>query len=212
MGGLNPTELVFLQEEEETRGWVYTKQKPHHNREKRRPSANQAVRTWEKSNLLTLRQQISRLLKYEKINFCSLSQLFCGILSWQPQQTKTNPINKSESCKPRFKELCSYCWNISSILTSQWTEFKFHINCLVAKLCSTLLGSRGLQPARLHCPWDFLGKNTGVGCHFLLQGIFSTQESNLSLLHWQADSLPLSHEGSHIIHPIYCLIKIKTDK
>ena len=37
-------------------------------------------------------------------------------------------------------------------------------------------------------------KNTGVVCHFLLQGIFLTQESNLSLLHllhWQADSLPL---------------------
>ena len=32
----------------------------------------------------------------------------------------------------------------------------------------------GLQPARLLCPWDSPGKNTGVGCHFLLQGIFST--------------------------------------
>ena len=35
-----------------------------------------------------------------------------------------------------------------------------------------------------------------MGCHFLLQGIFLTQESNLCLLHWQADSLPLSHQGS----------------
>ena len=33
------------------------------------------------------------------------------------------------------------------------------------------------------CPWDFPGKNTGVGCHFLLQGIFLTQGSNLHLLH-----------------------------
>ena len=44
---------------------------------------------------------------------------------------------------------------------------------------------------RLLCLWDFPGKNTGVGCHFLLQGIFLTQESNLHLLcslHWQADS------------------------
>ena len=32
-------------------------------------------------------------------------------------------------------------------------------------------------------PWDFLGKNTGVGCHFLLQRIFQTQELNLCLLH-----------------------------
>ena len=46
--------------------------------------------------------------------------------------------------------------------------------------------------ARL-CPWDFPGKNTGVGCHFLLKGIFPTQGSNPGLLHWQVDSLPLSH-------------------
>ena len=35
----------------------------------------------------------------------------------------------------------------------------------------------------------------GVGCHFLLQGIFPTQELNLELLVWQVDSLPLSHQG-----------------
>ena len=35
-----------------------------------------------------------------------------------------------------------------------------------------------------------------VGCHFLLQGIFLTQGWNLHLLHWQEDSLPLSHQGS----------------
>ena len=45
-------------------------------------------------------------------------------------------------------------------------------------------------------PWDFPGKNAGVGCHFLLQGIFLTQGSNPSPLHWQADSLPLNHQGS----------------
>ena len=69
----------------------------------------------------------------------------------------------------------------------------------VAKLCPTLLRPHGLYPARLLCPWDFPGKNTGVGCHFLLQGIFPTQGLNphlLCLLHWQADSLPLSHPGS----------------
>ena len=43
---------------------------------------------------------------------------------------------------------------------------------LVTKLCPTLLWPCGLKPARLLCPWDFLGKNAGVGCHFLLQGIF----------------------------------------
>ena len=47
-----------------------------------------------------------------------------------------------------------------------------------------------------HCPCDFPGKNTGVGCYFLLQGIFLTQGLNLGLLHWQVDYLPLLTQGS----------------
>ena len=54
------------------------------------------------------------------------------------------------------------------------------------------------SPARLLCPCDFPGKNSGVGCHFLLQGIFLTQGSNQCLLHWQVDSLPPSHQRSPI--------------
>ena len=45
----------------------------------------------------------------------------------------------------------------------------------------------------LLCPWDFPGKKTGVVCYFLLLGIFPTQGSNLCLLHWQVNSLPLCH-------------------
>ena len=46
----------------------------------------------------------------------------------------------------------------------------------------------------------FPGKNTGAGCHLLLQGIFLTQGSNPSILHWQADSLPLSYLGTGNAH------------
>ena len=58
---------------------------------------------------------------------------------------------------------------------------------------SDSLRPRGLQPARLLCPWDSPGKNTGVGCHFLLQGIFPTQGSNPGLLHCRQMLYPLSH-------------------
>ena len=58
--------------------------------------------------------------------------------------------------------------------------------------------THGLKPVRLLYSWNFPSKNTGVGYHFLLQGIFLTQGSNPRLLHWQADSLPLSHLGSPI--------------
>ena len=59
-----------------------------------------------------------------------------------------------------------------------------------------LLGPHRLQPIRLLCPWDFPGGNTGVGCHFLLQGIFPTQRLNPSLLHCRQIVYQLSHQGS----------------
>ena len=43
--------------------------------------------------------------------------------------------------------------------------------------------SDSLRSTRLLCPWDFPGKNIGVGCHGFLQGIFPTQGSNPCLLH-----------------------------
>ena len=45
------------------------------------------------------------------------------------------------------------------------------------------------------CPWDSPGKNTGVGCHFLLQGLFLTQGWNPGLLHCRHTLYHLSHKG-----------------
>ena len=62
---------------------------------------------------------------------------------------------------------------------------------------SNSLPPHGEQPTRLL--WDFPGKNTGVGSHFLLQGIFPTPGWNPGLLHLQADSSPMRHQGSLIV-------------
>ena len=92
--------------------------------------------------------------------------------------------------------LCSNSFNGSS-KSLLWPT------CVYA--CSVMFGSlwlHGLQPARLLCPWDSPGKNTGRGCHFPLQEIFQAQGSNpslLCLLHWQVGSLPLSHLGIPIV-------------
>ena len=86
---------------------------------------------------------------------------------------------------------------------------RYYYSCAV--LCSAVsvlpdsLQPYGLKPTRLPCPWDYPSKNTGVGCHFLLQGIFQIQGLNphlWQLLDWQADSLPRSHPGS----PYYLLL------
>ena len=50
-------------------------------------------------------------------------------------------------------------------------------------IMSDSLWPHRLQPTRLLHPWDFPGKSTGVGCHFLLQGIFPTQGWNPGLPH-----------------------------
>ena len=71
--------------------------------------------------------------------------------------------------------------------------------CLCARSFSHIWLFATPWTAGLLCPWGFPSKNTRVGCHFLLQGIFLTKGSNLyllCLLHWQADSLPLHHLGS----------------
>ena len=48
---------------------------------------------------------------------------------------------------------------------------------------SDSLWPHGLQTTRLLCPWSSPGRNTGVGCHFLLHGIFPSQGSNTAILH-----------------------------
>ena len=68
------------------------------------------------------------------------------------------------------------------------------------------------QPTRLHCPWDSPGKNTGVGCHSLLLGIFPTQGSKPGLLYCRQILYCLSHQESPqyiLIHTIRVKVKVK---
>ena len=77
-------------------------------------------------------------------------------------------------------------------------------------LCAVVFNSlRAHEPTRLLCLWDFTGKNTGVGCHFLFQGIFVTQGSNLGLLHCRQTLYHLSHQGSL---SWWCHLQIKMSK
>ena len=71
---------------------------------------------------------------------------------------------------------------------------------LVASVVFDSLLRYGLWPFRLLCPWNSPGKNTGVGCHALLQGIFLTQGWNLGLLHYRQIFYCLSHQLGHS-HP-----------
>ena len=56
--------------------------------------------------------------------------------------------------------------------------------------------SNCLQPHGLYSPWNSLGQNTGVGSHFLLQGILPTQRLNPGLPHCRQILYQLNHKGS----------------
>ena len=105
------------------------------------------------------------------------------------------------------------CFRHGQVLTWGTSSIRMKYNCILffrdlfsqlRLLCfvavqllvmTNSLRPHGLQCTRFLCLWDFPGKNTGVGYHFLFQGgIVPMQGSNLHLLRWQADSLPLSYQ------------------
>ena len=72
--------------------------------------------------------------------------------------------------------------------------------CSVVSVMLDFLQPYGLSPTILLCPYDSSGRNTAVGCHALLQGVFLTQRWNLhllGLLHWQEGPLPLGTSFTH---------------
>ena len=103
-------------------------------------------------------------------------------------------IRLQTKIRKSYHKVCFY-WPVQSLL--------FYRSYVCACVCSVMSASvrpHELQPARLLCSWDSPGKNTGVGCRFLIQGFFPTQGSNshlFCLLHFgQTNSLPLCHLGN----------------
>ena len=88
----------------------------------------------------------------------------------------------SESRQARnLRPFLFYC-----IIIDVWsvTDWQGKTLCVNGKRWSShIFAFRAGSLPRLLCPWNFPGKDTGMGCHFLLQGIFPTQGLNLCLLH-----------------------------
>ena len=124
--------------------------------------------------------------------------------SWVYTQKNWKQVFKQELiCKYSQQHYSQWpkCRNNPNVhqLMSGLTKWGISVCVCVCSVLSNSLWLHGLWPARLLCPWNFSGKNTWVGCHFFLHGIFPNERQNpclLSLLHWQADSLPLHHLGS----------------
>ena len=122
------------------------------------------------------------MLKYGVSFFCCQlltegSLIFLCILYSVSQATlpcAPSPHNLSHKDSFRLQISRSFCLFLSEYF--QALNFTYEIVAVVVQLLSAVqLFFDGLQPARLFCPWDFPGKNNGVDCYFLLQGIFPTQ-------------------------------------
>ena len=93
---------------------------------------------------------------------------------------------------------CSLCgsrgfWEVSFPLLLSEAEKTSEVESgsEVAQSCPT-----PFRPTMLLSPWDFPGKSTEVGCHFLRQRIFPTQRSNAGLPHCRQMLYHLSHQGN----------------
>ena len=104
--------------------------------------------------------------------------LGCALRLWEPSGAVIVPLGVLEKHHPTDPPILSE-WVQASVACFLLQE----VEVLVAWLCLTLCDPTDHSPTRLLCPWDFPGKNTGVGGHSLLQGIFLTQGSNPHLLH-----------------------------
>ena len=90
---------------------------------------------------------------------------------------------------------------------------KVSVLWLVAQLCLTLCNPTDCSPPGSSARGGSPGKNTGVGCHALLRGIFSTQALNPGLSHCRQILYQLSHQGSQKTQWISPKWKVKqTDK
>ena len=105
-------------------------------------------------------------------------------------------ILKDEAVK-LLHSVCQQIWKIQQ-WPQDWKSSGFILISNKVKSLSRvqLFATPWTVPTRLLCPWNFPGKSTRVGCHFLLQGIFPTQGSNPGLLHCRQLLYCPSHQRS----------------
>ena len=98
-----------------------------------------------------------------------MSNSFFLNLTWKPLRSQTH-FHTEDEIKQFHFHICWCFITLLMLVLSRVSHVRFFVT-LWSVVHQAL------------CPWDSPGKNTGVGCHALLQGIFPTQRLNLCLLH-----------------------------
>ena len=105
-------------------------------------------------------------------------------------------------------ELCKTCETASQNIKQDTNCYYWCVCMCVGSVVSDSVQPPWSVTCRLFCSWKFPGKNTGVGCHFPCQRIFTNQGTNLHLLcllPCRQTLYHLSHQGSHAHHNILWL-------
>ena len=121
-----------------------------------------------------------------------------GLIIWLQIWEDAESLVSTASLRSLFS-ICQYLTPLSSLALAHFStrnQLRSESENVSHTVMSNSLRPHGLYPARLLCPWNSAGKNTGVGNHSLLQGIFPVQELKLSLLHCRRTLYHLSHQGS----------------
>ena len=121
--------------------------------------------------------------------FHTLSKSWAPTMSWEA----CNKFLELEGGEKQTQSSCFH-WDESND-TSQADPWR---TCRGAStLTKTWVSGKAFQSNHcVYCPWNSPGKNTRVGCHFLLQEVFLTHGSNLGVLHGRQILYHLSHQGS----------------
>ena len=130
--------------------------------------------------LLLTRMTVSRTHSFDTENFLFLS-LLCGLFH--------SAIHVSCLC-PKLSKYIVLCLALASTDSLSHTDLGM---CVLSR--DPLFVIPWTVARQLCCPWDSPGKKTGMGCHFLLQGNFLTQELNPGLSHYRRILYHLSHQG-----------------
>ena len=101
-------------------------------------------------------------------------------------------------CVQRIQNIMLHILNIYNAVNQQ--------HCVSLSVVSDSLGPRGLKLTRLLCPWNFPGKNTGVGCHSLLRDLLNPGIKPMSPA-LQADSSTSDDKESLLGYAAICNFK-----
>ena len=152
----------------------------------KQPSCPSTAMTWKEPRCPSTDEQKKKLCYIYAMEYYSAIKKNCVYFS----HSVVSKEPRCPSTDEQRKKLCYiYAMEYYSAIKKNCVYFSHSV-------VSNSLQHLGLQSTMPLCPWDSPGKNTGVGCHFFLQGIFSTQGLNLGVLHCRQILYHLRHQVS----------------